>query len=78
MSGLPEKLLCSAPKNGEFFAARCHAPAAWLSPAGPRCDACATREKKTIEDQSCLLAILAQERGISTETLLSRYRKIEP
>lgn len=67
---------CMASSNGQPFGERCGQPATWICPSGPRCDACAEREKKAILDGACILAIAADARGVPRSTLLQRYRKL--
>jgi len=65
------------PKNGEPFADRCRAPASYRTPSGDRCETCAEREKAAIRDGACILAILADKKGVSRETLLAKYVRIQ-
>lgn len=61
----------------QLFADRCQAEAAYNTPGGPRCAACAEYEMETIRKGNCLLVIMAEQKGISVETLLSKYERIE-
>lgn len=83
MSGVPDTNRCMGPRlmtENPFFQIfddRCQAEAAYNTPAGPRCAACAEYEMETIRKGSCLLVIMAEQKGISIETLLSKYVRIE-
>lgn len=83
MSGVPDTSRCMGPKlvseNPFFqlFADRCQADAAYNTPGGPRCTACAEYEMEIIRKGSCLLVIMAEQNNISIETLLSKYVRIE-
>jgi hypothetical protein len=68
---------CTGARGNVLFAPRCGAPAAWSTPSGPRCDACADRERDAIRAGTCLLAILSDARGVPRARLLGRYRRIE-
>lgn len=70
-------LNCTGPRDGQPFAERCGLPAAYRTPSGDRCEACAEREKAAIRDGACILAILADKKGVSRETLLAKYVRIQ-
>lgn len=72
---MPPILTCRAyPPPYEGF---CGLEAAWTTPAGPRCEKCAQEMMQTIREGSCLLSVMAEQKGISTETLLSRFVRIQ-
>lgn len=61
----------------KLFPERCRKPASFMTPSGPRCEACAEREMSAIREGSCLLAMLADEKGTPREVLLSKYVRIQ-
>jgi len=69
---------CTGPNvnDSRIFPERCNAPAVWVCPSGPRCDECAQREMKAIRDGACLLAILADDKGIPRQTIIDKYKRI--
>ena len=68
---------CMGPKNRSLFPSRCGKASAWLTPSGPRCDACAQHEMALIREGKCLLALLADSKGVPRETLIAKYQRID-
>jgi hypothetical protein len=56
-----------------MFGPRCEAAATYRTPSAPLCDACADKAMGAIRAGETLLNILAESRGISKETLLSKF-----
>lgn len=72
------KLTCKSNKRDQPFAVeRCGAEAAYMTPLGPQCDACAEDAMGAIREGSCLLAIMADARGTPRQRLLDQYRRIQ-
>lgn len=70
---------CMGAKAGDdrIFADRCQELAAYATPAGPRCEACASREMQTIREGSCLLAVHADANNVPRERLIAQYRRLQ-
>ncbi len=71
------KLTCTGSKNGVMFGERCGAEAAFMSQTGALCEACAQSAMAAIREGSCLLAMIADNKGIPRQRLLDQFRRIQ-
>lgn len=63
--------------DARLFAGRCGHPSTWVTPRGPRCEACAEGEMAVISEGACLLVIIAESQGRTREDILAGYRRMQ-
>ena len=61
----------------ELFGPRCGREAAWMSVVGPLCEACAEARMAAIREGKTLANAIAEKKGISIETLLSKFQRLQ-
>lgn len=70
-------ILCGGSKDPKNpFGERCRNKATWRTPMHPLCDECAKQAMDSIRSGETLLNVIAEIKGISTDTILSKFVRI--